>query len=182
MGRSRGGLTTKMHALVDGEGMPLKIGLTAGERHDNTLARDPPGRFARRRAGAGWTAATMRVGSDRLSPTGAAGPTSREEGLDRKARADRVLVRRASTKSRNAIERFLRPPQAIPRHRHPLRQTRRQLPRRGQARLPQAMAAPLRVHVLNIVPDDVIELRIARNVAVAVVALDFVTSICTIFF
>ncbi len=29
-----------MHALVDGEGMPLKIGLTAGERHDNTLARD----------------------------------------------------------------------------------------------------------------------------------------------
>ncbi len=37
---SRGGLTTKMHALVDGEGMPLKIGLTAGERHDNTLARD----------------------------------------------------------------------------------------------------------------------------------------------
>jgi len=29
-----------MHALVDGEGMPLKIGLTAGERHDNTLAGD----------------------------------------------------------------------------------------------------------------------------------------------
>ncbi len=29
-----------MHALVDGEGMPLKIGLTAGERHGNTLARD----------------------------------------------------------------------------------------------------------------------------------------------
>ncbi len=26
-----------MHALVDGEGMPLKIGLTAGERHDMSL-------------------------------------------------------------------------------------------------------------------------------------------------
>jgi transposase len=27
-----------MHSLVDGEGMPLKVGLTAAERNDNTLA------------------------------------------------------------------------------------------------------------------------------------------------
>ena len=40
MGRSRGGLTTKLHVVVDGTGMPLKIGLTAGHRHDNSLAAE----------------------------------------------------------------------------------------------------------------------------------------------
>jgi transposase len=37
MGRSRGGLTTKIHALVDASGLPVRIGLTAGEAHDNRL-------------------------------------------------------------------------------------------------------------------------------------------------
>jgi hypothetical protein len=36
MGLLARGLTTRALALVDGDGMPLKIGLTAGERHDNT--------------------------------------------------------------------------------------------------------------------------------------------------
>ena len=40
MGRSRGGLTTKIHALVDARGMPVRIGLTAGEAHDNRLVPD----------------------------------------------------------------------------------------------------------------------------------------------
>jgi transposase len=30
MGRSRGGLTTKIHALVDAEGRPIRIALTPG--------------------------------------------------------------------------------------------------------------------------------------------------------
>jgi transposase len=37
MGRSRGGLSTKIHALVDGNGLPVRIGLTSGEAHDNRL-------------------------------------------------------------------------------------------------------------------------------------------------
>jgi transposase len=37
MGRSRGGLTTKIHAVVDANGLPVKIGLTPGETHDNQL-------------------------------------------------------------------------------------------------------------------------------------------------
>jgi transposase len=37
MGRSRGGLTTKIHAVVDTNGLPVKIGLTPGETHDNQL-------------------------------------------------------------------------------------------------------------------------------------------------
>ena len=38
MGRSRGGLTSKIHAVVDTKGLPVRLGLTAGEAHDNRLA------------------------------------------------------------------------------------------------------------------------------------------------
>jgi transposase len=37
MGRSRGGLTSKIHAAVDTNGLPVRLGLTAGEAHDNRL-------------------------------------------------------------------------------------------------------------------------------------------------
>jgi transposase len=37
MGRSRGGLTSKIHAVVDTKGLPVRLGLTAGEAHDNRL-------------------------------------------------------------------------------------------------------------------------------------------------
>ena len=34
MGRSRGGLTTKIHALVDARGLPLELTLTPGQSGD----------------------------------------------------------------------------------------------------------------------------------------------------
>ena len=37
MGRSRGGLTTKIHVVVDAGGLPVRLALTAGEAHDNRL-------------------------------------------------------------------------------------------------------------------------------------------------
>jgi transposase len=37
MGRSRGGLTSKIHAVVDTNGLPLQLGLTPGKTHDNRL-------------------------------------------------------------------------------------------------------------------------------------------------
>jgi Transposase DDE domain len=37
-GRSRGGLTSKIHAVVDRNGLPIRLALTAGEAHDNRLA------------------------------------------------------------------------------------------------------------------------------------------------
>jgi transposase len=37
MGRSRGGLTSKIHAVVDANGLPVQLGLTPGEAHDNRL-------------------------------------------------------------------------------------------------------------------------------------------------
>ena len=40
MGRSRGGLTTKIHALVDAEGLPIALKLTEGQAHDGKSAQD----------------------------------------------------------------------------------------------------------------------------------------------
>src|SRR6187200_1607121 len=40
IGRSRGGLSTKVHLLVDALGLPLTFEITEGQRHDNQRARD----------------------------------------------------------------------------------------------------------------------------------------------
>ena len=40
MGRSRGGLTTKIHALVDTLGRPIHLKLTEGQAHDGRSAAD----------------------------------------------------------------------------------------------------------------------------------------------
>ena len=40
MGRSRGGLTSKLHALVDANGLPLVLKLTPGQAHDGRSAAD----------------------------------------------------------------------------------------------------------------------------------------------
>ena len=40
MGRSRGGLTTKIHAVVDAKGLPIRLGLTPGQAYDGEAAMD----------------------------------------------------------------------------------------------------------------------------------------------
>lgn len=40
MGRSRGGLTTKIHALVDANGLPVALKLTEGQAHDGRSVAD----------------------------------------------------------------------------------------------------------------------------------------------
>ena len=40
MGRSRGGLTTKIHALVDACGLPIALKLTEGQAHDGKSGED----------------------------------------------------------------------------------------------------------------------------------------------
>ena len=40
MGRSRGGLTSKIHALVDAEGRPIALKITEGQAHDGRAAGD----------------------------------------------------------------------------------------------------------------------------------------------
>lgn len=40
MGRSRGGLTTKIHVVVDANGNPVTLKLSAGQAHDGRSAAD----------------------------------------------------------------------------------------------------------------------------------------------
>ena len=40
MGRSRGGLTTKIHAVVDALGRPIALKLSEGQAHDGRSAQD----------------------------------------------------------------------------------------------------------------------------------------------
>ena len=42
MGRSRGGLTTKIHAVVDAEWRPVALDLVAGQAHDGKAAESLP--------------------------------------------------------------------------------------------------------------------------------------------
>lgn len=46
MGRSRGGLTTKIHAVVDANGLPVAIVLTEGQAHDGRSAAGMLGTLA----------------------------------------------------------------------------------------------------------------------------------------
>src|SRR5262249_23241875 len=66
MGRSRGGLTSKIHAVVDGNGLPIRLALAAGEANDNRLAakflsrlQSGPMLLADRRYDADWIRALV---------------------------------------------------------------------------------------------------------------------------
>jgi len=39
MGRSRGGLTTKIHAVTDKNGLPIRLSISEGQAHDITAAK-----------------------------------------------------------------------------------------------------------------------------------------------
>ena len=53
IGRSRGGLATKIHQLVDGHGRPLVIALTAGQANDSPMLKYLLADFAVARPGRG---------------------------------------------------------------------------------------------------------------------------------
>lgn len=40
MGRSRGGFGSKLHLVTDGQGLPLAVDVTAGQRHESTRFED----------------------------------------------------------------------------------------------------------------------------------------------
>jgi transposase len=69
MGRSRGGLTSKIHAVVDSNGLPVRLALSPGEAHDVRLA--------------GKLLSRLKSGSMLLADRGrrARGPTSRRKTI-----------------------------------------------------------------------------------------------------
>lgn len=75
MGRSRGGLTTKIHALVDANGLPILLKLSEGQARDGRSAADMLGGIAKGRSC--WPpAASTATPCAGISLNGALGPTS----------------------------------------------------------------------------------------------------------
>ncbi len=69
IGRSRGGLTTKIHHAVDGQGRPLAVAVTPGQAHDGRSLPLPLGDLRVSKAGAGRprTTPTMLLGDKAYS-------------------------------------------------------------------------------------------------------------------
>lgn len=129
MGRSRGGLTSKIHALVDAAGRPITVRLTAGPD-----CRLHARRSADRRPRRGRHPAGRQGLRQRCDPR----QGEAEKGLGQypakgKPQGHLRLLGMAlsSAKPRRTL---LQPDQKLPGHRHPIRQGPRQLPRPRQTR------------------------------------------------
>jgi transposase len=129
MGRSRGGLTTKIHALVDANGLPIALKLTEGQAHDGRSAADmldSVGEGDVLLADRAYDADGLRAA---LAAPGAWANIKPMPNRKRHPVFSAFLYR-----YRNLVERFFNT-QAVPCRCHPLRQARRQLPRFRPARL-----------------------------------------------
>ncbi len=98
MGRSRGGFSTKVHALVDTKGRPIHIEITPGQQHESTVAEAIIADHARGEAfladtGYDSDAIRDRVKSLKIKPVIHANPTRKKKPrLDRRRYAKRFRV------------------------------------------------------------------------------------------
>jgi transposase len=153
IGRSRGGLTTKVHALVDALGNPVELMLTPDQAHDLTCAQpllenaDPDALIGDKAYDADPFVSILTERA--ITPVNPA----QSQSQDPVAVRFRALLR---TQPRRAL---LQSAQALPGRRHPLRQTRQNFSgRRAVGRrydLAQlntgASGKPLFVHSMRIV-------------------------------
>jgi|TARA_Y100000294_G_scaffold115380_1_gene107037 transposase len=101
MGRSRGGLTTKIHALVDAGGLPVRLTLTPGQTHDGQavpMLLDALSETTVVLADKAYDADWIR---DLITAQGAAPNIP-----DRSNRKDRHCFSKVLYKERNLVERF----------------------------------------------------------------------------
>jgi transposase len=136
MGRSRGGLTSKIHALVDTNGLPIRLAVTAGEAHDNRLA----GKLLSRLKAGTMLLADRGYDADWIRALAAA------RGVwanipPRCNRNDPICFSPHLYRARNLVERFFNKDQAVSTDRNALRQARGELPRLHPACVNPAMAA-----------------------------------------
>jgi transposase len=98
LGRSRGGFSTKIHALVDTKGRPLHVQLTPGQQHESTVAAAIIENHARGKAfiaDTGYDSDAIRnqLRSMRIKPVIHANPTRKKKPrLDRRRYAVRYRV------------------------------------------------------------------------------------------
>ena len=130
IGRSRGGLSTKIHALVDALGNPTAFLLTAGQAHDLEGADCL---LPQLKADALLADKAFDADKRVIEPLQAAGKTPVIPSVP--GRSIRRAYDRDLYKAAPPHRELLLQAQAVPRHRHPLRQARRQLPRRHLRRL-----------------------------------------------
>lgn len=150
LGRSRGGLSTKLHLAVDGRGLPLSVIITSGQDGDNPqllplldqirVPRQGPGRRRSRpeavladKAYSPYPHAPHCENGVFASPVLSEAIRSPVAKPKARAVADHPggPGRVQAAQHRRAM---LQPTQTVPRLRHPLRQTRRLLPRRDHHR------------------------------------------------
>ncbi|MGY4174871.1 transposase [Bradyrhizobium sp. USDA 4518] len=131
-------MTSKIHALVDGNGLPVRLALTPGEAHDNRVA--------------GKLLSRLKPGSTLLADRGSEADWIRDLAMKKGAwanippkcnRNDPICFSPYLYRARNQIERFLQPDQAMSSGRNALRQARRQLRCLPATRVNQVMAASL---------------------------------------
>jgi len=161
--RSRGGLTTKIHHLCDGQGLPLVVLIGPGHAHDSPMF-DPlmgqlrvprlgPGRPRTRPAAVlGDKAYSSRAHRARLRARGicAVIPEQSTQIDHRRRRGSRggrpVGLDAQKYKRRNIIERSFNIVKNWRGLGYPLRQTRPHLPRRSSPRRDLCMATPFKRH------------------------------------
>jgi transposase len=138
MGRSRGGLTSKIHVVVDANGLPVQLGLTPGEAHDNRLCpelltglRPQSMLLADRGYDADWIRALV-------NQQGAWANIPPKHN-----RKEPICFSSYLYRMRNLVGRVLQQDQAVSAYLNPLRQTRSQLPRLHQASSHPHMATRL---------------------------------------
>jgi transposase len=127
MGRSRGGLTTKIHALGDAEGLSIALKLTEGQAHDGRSGRDMLDALVE-----GQTLLADRAyDSDEL-----------RRSLDERGAWANIKPNRKNVPALQKPGRaFLQQNQILPRRGHAIRQNARKLPRRSKARFTQNLDA-----------------------------------------
>jgi transposase len=99
MGRSRESLTSKIHAVVDANGLPVHLALTPGEAHDNRPRSALLAPCFRKRC-CSRIVDTTRIGSASL-------PDRKGHGLFRRAKSQRPdLLQPVSVSRAHLVERF----------------------------------------------------------------------------
>ena len=136
MGRSRGGLTTKIHALTDAQGLPLELVLSPGQ--PGTVPS--PGSYwgiSRRVPSSSPTRPTM--------PTGCVGRSKRRRCAQHSfSRASQMesLLQPGALQAAQPHRTLLQQDQTFPAHRHALRKARFKLSRHAQTGRSPSLDAP----------------------------------------
>jgi transposase len=128
LGRSRGGLTTKIHVVVDAQGLPIRLGLTAGQTHDGHIADTLLDHLGPRTI---------------VLPRADPGPRCHAQHPAQEQPALEALLQQAALPRAQPDRAVLLQAEALPPRRDSLRQARNQLPRNGPARLNAPVATRL---------------------------------------